>query len=138
VYIYTNKPSKILFALTKLLMTDEVTRIDGTIFKKITYYLLFFKNRSEQLYDKDGCVLVSSSGLVVGVVVQEDQQAAAVSAATARVGRGGRTSRLLHADMAACATTGQFLLALCGDDTPITVYTVTNALDSQGNQGARV
>jgi hypothetical protein len=30
VYIYTNKPSKVLFALTKLLMTDEVTRIDGT------------------------------------------------------------------------------------------------------------
>ncbi len=28
-YIYTNKPSKVLFALTKLLMTDEVTRIDG-------------------------------------------------------------------------------------------------------------
>ncbi len=83
------------------------------------------------MYDKDGCVLVSSSGLVVGVVVQEDQ--AAVSASTARVGRGGRTSRLLHADMAACATTGQFLLALCGDDTPITVYTVTNALDSQGS-----
>jgi hypothetical protein len=28
-YIYTNKPRKVLFALTKLLMTDEVTRIDG-------------------------------------------------------------------------------------------------------------
>jgi hypothetical protein len=28
-YIYTNKPIKVLFALTKL-MTDEVTRIDGT------------------------------------------------------------------------------------------------------------
>ncbi len=28
-YIYTNKPSKVLFALTKLLMTDKVTRIDG-------------------------------------------------------------------------------------------------------------
>ncbi len=70
------------------------------------------------------------------MVVQEDQQAAAVSAATARVGRGGRTSRLLHADMAACATTGQFLLALCGDDTPITVYTVTNALDSQERAGS--
>jgi hypothetical protein len=108
------------------------------IFENITYYLLFLKNRSEQLYDKDGCVLVSSSGLVVGVVVQEDQQAAAVSAATARVGRGGRTSRLLHADMAACATTGQFLLALCGDDTPITVYTVTNALDSQGSREPEV
>ncbi len=88
------------------------------------------------MYDKDGCVLVSSSGLVVGVVVQEDQQTAAVSAATARVGRGGRTSRLLHVDMAACATTGQFLLALCGDDTPITVYTVTNALDSQERAGS--
>jgi hypothetical protein len=31
VYIYTNKHSKVLFALTKLLMTDEVTRIDGTV-----------------------------------------------------------------------------------------------------------
>jgi hypothetical protein len=31
VYIYTNKPSKVLFALTKLLMTDEVTRIDGIL-----------------------------------------------------------------------------------------------------------
>jgi hypothetical protein len=30
VYIYTNKPRKVLFALTKLLMTDEVTRIDGS------------------------------------------------------------------------------------------------------------
>jgi hypothetical protein len=30
VYIYTNKPSKVIFALTKLLMTDKVTRIDGT------------------------------------------------------------------------------------------------------------
>jgi hypothetical protein len=30
VYIYTNKPSKVIFDLTKLLMTDEVTRIDGT------------------------------------------------------------------------------------------------------------
>jgi hypothetical protein len=30
VYFYTNKPSKVLFALTKLLMTDEVTRIDGS------------------------------------------------------------------------------------------------------------
>ncbi len=28
-YIYTNKPSKVLSDLTKLLMTDEVTRIDG-------------------------------------------------------------------------------------------------------------
>ncbi len=28
-YIYTDKPSKVLSALTKLLMTDEVTRIDG-------------------------------------------------------------------------------------------------------------
>ncbi len=29
-YIYTNKPSKVLFSLTKLFMTDEVTRLDGT------------------------------------------------------------------------------------------------------------
>jgi hypothetical protein len=28
-HIYTGKPSKVLFALTKLLMTDEVTRFDG-------------------------------------------------------------------------------------------------------------
>ncbi len=38
-YIYTNKPSKVIFGLTKLLMTDEVTRIDGT-----------FKPRDRGLY----------------------------------------------------------------------------------------
>ncbi len=37
-YIYTNKPSKVTFALTKLLMTDEVTRIDGTEIVKQTVY----------------------------------------------------------------------------------------------------
>ncbi len=30
-YIYTNNTSKVIFALTKLLMTDEVTRIDVTL-----------------------------------------------------------------------------------------------------------
>jgi hypothetical protein len=39
-YIYTNKPSKVLFALTKLLMTDEVTRIDGNGYTDTM--LLFF------------------------------------------------------------------------------------------------
>jgi hypothetical protein len=29
-YIYTYKPSKVLFTVAKLLMADEVTRIDGT------------------------------------------------------------------------------------------------------------
>jgi hypothetical protein len=30
-YICTNKPSKVLFALTKLIMTNEVPRIDGIV-----------------------------------------------------------------------------------------------------------
>jgi hypothetical protein len=30
IYIYINKPSKVLLALTKLLFTDKVIRIDGT------------------------------------------------------------------------------------------------------------
>jgi hypothetical protein len=33
-HIFTNKPSKVLFALTKLLMTDEFTRTDGTYLSK--------------------------------------------------------------------------------------------------------
>ena len=77
------------------------------------------------MYDKDGCILVSSSGLLVGLVMQDDLPVTA----TAWVGRGRR--RLLHADLASCTSTGECLLAVSGDDTPITVYSLTNALDSQ-------
>ena len=39
-YIYTNKPSKVLFTLTKLLMTDEVTRIDGFYYYLVVRFIL--------------------------------------------------------------------------------------------------
>jgi hypothetical protein len=39
-YIYTNKPSKDLFTLTKLLMTDEVTRIDGFYYYLVVRFIL--------------------------------------------------------------------------------------------------
>ena len=77
------------------------------------------------MYDNEGCILVSSSGLLVAVVLQDDQPVTA----TTWVGRGRR--RLCHADVATASSSGEFLLATCGDDTPITVYTVTNSLDSQ-------
>jgi hypothetical protein len=35
IWISTNKPHTILFASTKLITTDEVTRIEGTFFKKV-------------------------------------------------------------------------------------------------------
>ena len=59
--------------------------------------------------------------LLVAVVLQDDQPVTA----TTWVGRGRR--RLCHADVATASSSGEFLLATCGDDTPITVYTVTSS-----------
>jgi hypothetical protein len=77
------------------------------------------------MYESEGCVLVSSSGLLVGVVLQEET----VLTASTWVGRGRR--RLCRADLATAASSGQFLLATCGHDTPIAIYTITCSLNTQ-------
>jgi hypothetical protein len=87
--------------------------------KKVLYY------SNEQMYESEGCVLVSSSGLLVGVVLQDET---VVTAAT-WVGRGRR--RLCHADLATASPSGQFMLATCGNDTPIAIYAITCSLNTQ-------
>jgi len=76
-------------------------------------------------FDSEVCVFISGSGLLSAVLLNNSGPALT---ATACVGR--NRSRLDFVDLAT-STTGDFLLAACGAETPVTVHMITCSLTPQ-------
>jgi len=74
----------------------------------------------------DGCLLVSSTGLLVVLVFPPDEP---IIVASRGLGRG--RLRIVHADMAVTRE-GQMVIATCGDTSPISVFAVHVVVDSRG------
>jgi len=80
----------------------------------------------------DGCVLVSSTGLLAVIAFPPD----APALVTARsLGRGRR--KIMYADMA-ITRDGTMIVATSGDTSPVSVYSVNVGLDSQAGYDVRV
>jgi len=103
--------------------------------KESSLYTEKFSSAGEQPWTRsslDGCVLVSATGLLVTVAFPPDQEPQ-VKATSLGLGR----RRIVYVDTATTKD-GQFMVAACGLEAPIVVYTVSAGIDGEGWLDVRV
>jgi len=115
----------------------KIVRLNSDTKSELYNEKFLFGPQGNNAFESEVCVFLTSSGLLTAAMLTQNSSLSSSAATTTTACVGRNRSRINFVDMAT-STNGDFLLAACGAETPVTVYKVECAHDSQLGLQVRV